>query len=255
MSAGRTRRALLVGSAAAPMAMALASCESASSPENGARQGRLSFRPPPPPPRALARTGGVKLQGAEGAQPALLYVPSGKDREPLRLLVMLHGAGGNAERLLEMLSDEADRHRLLLMAPRSTAATWDVLTGGFGPDVRNIDRLLTEVASRYRLQGYTIAGFSDGASYALSLGLANGDVFDSIVAFSPGFEAAEVTHGRPPVFISHGTQDQTLPIDRTSRRIVPSLEDAGYDVTYQEFSGGHVVPQAVQRRAVEWLDA
>ncbi len=255
MIAGRTRRAVLVGSAVAPVAIALASCVSASSPEAGARQGRLAFRPPSRPPRVPARSGRVELQGAAGAKPAALYVPSATDREPLRLLVMLHGAGGNAQRLLEMLSDQAERHRLLLMAPKSTAATWDVLAGGFGPDVRNIDRLVTEVASRYRLEGYTIGGFSDGASYALSLGLTNGDVFDSIIAFSPGFEAAEQTFGRPRVFISHGTEDQTLPIDRTSRRIVPSLEDAGYDVTYHEFSGGHFVPQAIQRRAVEWLGA
>ncbi len=30
-------------------------------------------------------------------------------------------------------------------------------------------------------------GFSDGASYALSLGVPNGDLFTHIVAFSPGF--------------------------------------------------------------------
>jgi predicted esterase len=235
------------------MAVALAACESVSSPDGGAQQGRLSFRPPRAT-RATARSGRVELQGAAGAQPATLYVPAGAGGEPLRLAVLLHGAGGDAQRLLEMLGDEADRHRLLLMAPTSAGATWDVLTGGFGPDVRNIDRLLTEAAKRCPIRGYTLGGFSDGASYALSLGLTNGDVFDSIIAFSPGFEAAEQTHGRPRVFVSHGTQDRTLPIDRTSRRIVPSLEDEGYDVTYQEFEGGHFVPQAIQRQAVEWLE-
>lgn len=34
------------------------------------------------------------------------------------------------------------------------------------------------------------AGFSDGASYALSLGLPNGNLFSHIVAFSPGFMRA-----------------------------------------------------------------
>ena len=88
----------------------------------------------------------------------------------------------------------------------------------------------------------------------MSLGLANGDVFDSVIAFSPGFEAAELANGRPRFFLSHGTGDRVLPIDRCSRRIVPSLKDEGYDVTYHEFSGGHAVPQTIQRRAVEWLD-
>lgn len=183
-----------------------------------------------------------------------MYVPPGADRESLRLVVMLHGAGGVARSALNILREEADRHRLLLLAPKSIAATWDVIAGGYGPDVRNLDRLLTEVAAVYPLRGYTVGGFSDGASYALSLGLANGDVFDSVVAFSPGFEAAELANGRPRVFVSHGTEDRVLPIDRCSRRIVPALKRAGYEVSYHEFGGGHAVPVAMQRRAVGWLD-
>jgi phospholipase/carboxylesterase len=45
-----------------------------------------------------------------------------------------------------------------------------------------------------------------------------------------------------------------LPIDRCSRRIVPVLEKRGYDVSYHEFTGGHAVPMAIQRMAVQWLD-
>ncbi|MGZ4788523.1 MAG: hypothetical protein ACXVZX_08375 [Terriglobales bacterium] len=32
-----------------------------------------------------------------------------------------------------------------------------------------------------------IGGFSDGASYALTIGITNGRLFTHIVAFSPGF--------------------------------------------------------------------
>lgn len=194
------------------------------------------------------------MPGVAGAQAAALYVPPGADRESLRLVVMLHGAGGVARSAVSILREEADHHRLLLLAPKSTAATWDVIAGGYGPDVQMLDRLLTEVAAMYPLRGYTIGGFSDGASYALSLGLTNGDVFDSVIAFSPGFQAAELMNGRPRFFVSHGTEDRVLPIDRCSRRIVPALEKTGYHVTYHEFGGGHAVPVAMQRRAVEWLD-
>ena len=195
------------------------------------------------------------MSGAEGAPPAELYVPAFSDREPLRLVVMFHGAGGVAQSALGRLQGEAESHRLLPLAPQSMSSTWDVLTGGYGPDVRNLDRLLVEVAAAYPLRGYTIGGFSDGASYALSLGIANGDVFDSVAAFSPGFKAAELSNGRPRFFISHGTADRVLPIDRCSRRIVPALAEAGYDVTYHEFNGGHTVPDTIQRKAVDWLDA
>ena len=195
------------------------------------------------------------MSGAKGAPPALVYVPELEDREPVRLVVMLHGAGGVAESALRRLQSDADDHRLLLVAPKSTSSTWDVITGGYGPDVHNLDRLLAAVAAAYAIRGYTIGGFSDGASYALSLGISNGDVFDSVIAYSPGFEAAELTIGRPRFFVSHGTADTVLPIDRCIRRIVPDLETAGYDVTYHEFDGGHAVPDAIRSRSVEWLDA
>jgi hypothetical protein len=40
---------------------------------------------------------------------------------------------------------------------------------------------------------------------------------DSVLAFSPGFAAPMVTHGRPRVFIAHGDEDRVLPIERCSR--------------------------------------
>jgi predicted esterase len=182
-----------------------------------------------------------------------MYVPPGAGGQPLRLVVMFHGAGGVPRSALSLLRDEADRHRLMLVAPRSTAATWDVIRGGYGADVANLDRLLSEVANRYLVRGYTAGGFSDGASYALSIGLTNGDVFDSLLAFSPGFQAAVELNGQPRVFVSHGTDDRVLPIDRCSRRLVPQLRRTGYNVTYHEFDGGHVVPVEIRARAVHWL--
>jgi predicted esterase len=55
------------------------------------------------------------------------------------------------------------------------------------------------------------------------------------------------------VFVSHGDADDVLPIDRTSRRIVPDLRDDGYDVTYREFTGPHTIPVEIAREAVDWL--
>jgi predicted esterase len=98
-----------------------------------------------------------------------------------------------------------------------------------------------------------MGGFSDGATYALSLGLVNGDLFRALVAFSPGFVAeGEPFLGRPRVFVSHGTEDQVLPIDRTSRTIVPGLRARGYDVTYREFDGRHEVPIEIAREGLAW---
>jgi predicted esterase len=59
--------------------------------------------------------------------------------------------------------------------------------------------------------------------------------------------------GSPRIFVSHGTQDGWLPIDSCSRRIVPQLERAGYEVRYREFEGGHVVPPGIAREAATWF--
>src|SRR5690349_14549860 len=80
-----------------------------------------------------------------------------------------------------------------------------------------------------------VGGFSDGASYALSIGITNGDLCAYIIAFSPGFIAPATQRGAPHIFISHGTRDATLPIDACSRIFVPQIERAGYEVPYREF--------------------
>src|SRR3712207_7903759 len=53
-------------------------------------------------------------------------------------------------------------------------------------------------------------------------------------AFSPGFVPGSARRGRPAVFVSHGDADDVLPVEQTSRRIVPALRHDGYDVTYRE---------------------
>ena len=89
----------------------------------------------------------------------------------------------------------------------------------------------------------------------LSLGITNGDLFTHVLAFSPGFMVPAGQRGSPRIFVSHGAHDGWLPIDRCSRRIVPQLERAGYEVRYREFEGGHVVPPEVASEATDWFTA
>jgi phospholipase/carboxylesterase len=92
-----------------------------------------------------------------------------------------------------------------------------------------------------------------GASYALSLGLANADLFTHVLAFSPGFIAPVRPAGTPRVYLSHGRADQVLPIGRTTRRIVPQLRAAGIPVEVREFDGPHTVPPEIAEEAVRLL--
>ena len=150
----------------------------------------------------------------------------------------------------------ADDHAFILLSPSSEGATWDGIRGQYGADVRVIDKALARTFNTCRIDPRRIAlsGFSDGATYALGLGLSNGDFFKSVLAFSPGFiPPGSKVNARPGVFISHGTNDNILPIDSCSRRLVPQLKREGLAVTYREFEGPHTVPQNVLTEAMEWF--
>jgi predicted esterase len=168
---------------------------------------------------------------------------------------MLHGAGSDARRGLAPFLDLADERGVILLAPDARRQTWDVLFGHYGPDVAFVDRALTQTFGRYAVDPARVAveGFSDGASYALSLGLTNGDLFTHVVAFSPGFLSAAGRAGAPRLYVAHGTRDDVLPIDLCSRRILPLLRHAGYEVRYREFDDGHRVPAEIAAEVLGWL--
>jgi phospholipase/carboxylesterase len=218
-----------------------------------AQHGRLQARPTGP--TGIPTPGLQRLQ-LDTARDGLLYVPQGyRPGHPAPLAVMLHGAGGMAQQGMSLLQHLADEAGLILLAPASRRSTWDVIYGQFGADITFMDRALAQVFEQYAVDQRRIAvgGFSDGASYALSVGITNGDLFTNIIAFSPGFLAPAAQHDMPKLYISHGTHDEVLPIDRCSRRIVPQVQNAGYDTLYREFDGPHTVPPDIAQEAVEWF--
>jgi predicted esterase len=241
-----SRRQLLALSTAA----GLLGCASPVAEERGSPSaaGRIDARPSPP---ATAGTRGSRRIGR-----GTLYVPESYDpRRAAPLIVVLHGAGGEPEGMLAVIRPHADRIGAIVVAPKSVGATWDIIQATLGPDVDGLDDALEDVFSRYLIDPKRIAvsGFSDGASYALTLGVANGDLFTHILAFSPGFLSAPAQHGMPGIYVSHGTDDRVLPIDRCSRVLVPRLQSAGYSVLYREFAGPHTVPPDVATEAMDWF--
>jgi len=246
-----SRRAFLETAASALVAPAVLACGGGTEPKVG--DPRLTARPGDP---ALPATVGLMELGLGTTRDGYLWVPPGySSGTPAPLVVGLHGAGQSSE-LWNTYRNRADTRGFVLLAPDSRAATWDVVNGTFGPDVAFIDRALAFVFDRCRIDPARIAlvGFSDGASYALSLGMSNGDLFTHLIAYSPGFlYATDPIVGKPPVFISHGTSDPILPFSRTRDDIVPQLRDAGYTVDFREFDGGHTVPADISEAALDWF--
>jgi phospholipase/carboxylesterase len=214
---------------------------------------RLSARPGTP---SATPTLGLSDLGLGDARDGILYVPQTYSVDtPAPLFVALHGAGGAGENWASY-PDRAEARGMVFLAPDSRGDTWDAIRGRFGPDVEFIDRALQHVFDRCAIdpRRIALAGFSDGASYALSLGVANGDLFSHLIAYSPGFvRSVESLVGKPRVYVSHGVSDTVLPVTLSRDRIVPAFTNEGYDVTYEEFDGGHEVPAEISESALDWF--
>lgn len=213
--------------------------------------GRLTARPQQ---RASAVTMRGELPiGSGGERDGRIFVPT-RSRPSYPLLLLLHGATGRGERIERRLQSLAEELGFIILAPDSRGMTWDVGRGTLGPDVQFIDRALKDVFARYPIDTahVAISGFSDGASYALTVGIINGDLFTHVIAFSPGYIATQYGRGKLPIFISHGTEDEILPIDRTSRIFVPGLRRSDYRVIFRQFDGPHTIPPEVAREAMQW---
>lgn len=247
-----TRRGLftLIG---APML--LPTCAMSEKPADGSGD-RFNVRPR----RDGAATGAPTLEPLELAlglgRDGAFYVPRPLREDQHRPVVFyLHGAGGSGRRAIQWLVPHADRTGAIVVAPDSRAATWDIVTRNGPRDVAFIEKALETIFDRHAVDSrrITIAGFSDGASAALSWGLANGDLFSRIAAFSPGGVHVETAREKPEVFISHGRADDILPIVRCGRSIARRLRGAGYVVDYREFDGGHEIPDAIRSAGFDWL--
>jgi predicted esterase len=218
-----------------------------------AEAGRLTARPQAP----TAELGpGEHVLDDNGGRRALLYIPpSYKSATPAPLMLMLHGARGDGDRTLEQQRAVAEAHGVVLLSPSTRSGTWDAIRGDFAHDFAKLDTLLAQTFERCNIDPARIAsaGFSDGASYALGLGLMNGDFFTHIVAHSPGFIVSDKRNGKPAVYISHGRQDEVLPFDRCGARITALLEREGYAPRFDVFDGGHTASPELRGAALAWF--
>ena len=219
--------------------------------------GRLATRFHKPVKDPLLSPGDhVLFQEAE--RRSILFVP--KTYDPKRaapFCLALHGATGSGESMLRNTRDAAEKHGVVVLSPSSHDFTWDAIRGDYADDLARMDKLLGQVFDQCTIDPgrVAVAGFSDGATYALSIGLVNGDLFTHLIAHSPGFVIRGTAHGKPRIFISHGRQDTILPIDQCGRRIARQLEGDGYRLRFDEFDGGHAATPAMREAAFAWFNS
>jgi phospholipase/carboxylesterase len=235
---------------------------------------KLHVTPKAPEPVDELPTGLVWVE--RGPQRAALFTPD--EIDPARrypLLAVLHGAGRQDELLMKAYRDEAERRQALFLVPRSRGMTWDLVvaaTQGASaqdpgaaaskrPDLDFLEYAYDLIFRRYPVDAARLGliGYSDGASYALSVGLSNPDLFRAVMGWAAGFvaienEAAAPGTPRPAVLVEYGSHDELFPFEQVAVPMREQLEAFGCAVTFRVDQGGRHWPSGqFQDEALDWF--
>ena len=185
---------------------------------------------------------------------SFIYIPKGI-ASPAPLIVLLHGAGGEAREFVEQFELDANARGVVLLSVKSSGRTWaQRKPKDDEADVANIKAAILALNGKVTIDPArtTVMGFSDGASYALSVGMAYPELFRTIVAFSPGYAfAPSRLETEQRIFIAHSRRDPILPADNT-RRMIQGLEHAGFKPEVHWFNGGHEIDPQVKKAAFDF---
>jgi len=224
-------------------------------------------------------TGWVRVEHDD--QCAVLLTPEIIDPERrYPLITVLHGAGRQDELLSKSYRNEAESRQALFLIPRSRHPTWDLIHEAQsaptpGADARGTERTGSRqdldfleyaydlIYRRYPIDAarQALIGYSDGASYALSVGISNPDLFRAVMAWAAGFvavDAREVSENdpRPAVLLEYGTHDELFPFERVAVPMRRGLEQMGCPVTFRVDEGGRHWPSGdFQPDALDWFES
>jgi phospholipase/carboxylesterase len=187
-----------------------------------------------------------------------------------RVLLMLHGTGGNEQEILAL--SEALDPTAAVLAPRGRATEGGMnrwfrrfAEGSF--DVDDVIVRAAELASfvswaraHYGIENLpiTAVGFSNGANIALAVAQLHPDVLRAVIAFSGMYPFADrVVEGTlegSHLLVSNGESDAMAPLPSVER-LVAELTRKGADVTVTRRPGSHGIDPAELAAAVTWLAA
>jgi phospholipase/carboxylesterase len=209
-------------------------------------------------------TGFVKLEQGPGS--AILLTPDEIDPDRLYpLFTILHGAGRHDEALAKAYRNEAERRQALFLIPRSVEPTWDLIASEGRLDLDFLEYAYDLIYRRYPVDALqqTLVGYSDGASYALSVGLCNCSMFSALIGWAAGFLVVDpptaerfregVPEPRPRIYLEHGTHDQLFDFQKVAIPMRDQLQKSGFDVTFSVDEGGRHMPSgSFHQEALDW---
>jgi len=135
-----------------------------------------------------------------------------------------------------------------------------------------ISKLVQDLEKRYNIKDVYLMGYSQGAIFTYTAGINNHHLFKGLIILSgPGLFKPIYSHFMGlvynywkleesikdakdlRVFIAHSKEDQVVKYELglASKEV---LTDYGYDVTFYDFEGGHIIPSDVLEQVEKWLN-
>lgn len=197
-----------------------------------------------------------------GGSRAVLLTPDEIDPERIYPLVtVLHGAGRQDEQLMKAYRDEPERRQALFLIPRSLNATWDLICSEDRPDLDFLEYAYDLIYRRYPVdpERQALLGYSDGASYALSIGLSNPSIFSAVMGWAAGFCTVDSTFvetddRKAQILLEYGTDDPVFSFQQIALPMRDALERAGYRVEFRVHEGGrHRPSRSFQSETLDWF--
>jgi len=214
--------------------------------------------------------------------PYRIRFPKGYDAsKSYPLLIGMHGAGGSAEGFITHY-DELDNPQIIFVTPegpyplninigpqwhnRSWAitnvgrTTWKLADSMVSEYILNT---IKQVSSEYKVSDVYLVGFSQGAAYAYTIGLQNPEKIQGVIGFG-GYlmeldgedsilRKEDIENGKKlRIYIAHGVDDRSISIE-SARSMKTIFESQGFDLTYTEFDGRHIVEVDVLNDALSWM--
>ena len=204
-------------------------------------------------------TGFVQIEHGEAR--GVLLTPEEIDPSRLYpLFTVFHGAGRQDEMLVKACRREPEARQAFFFIPRSVAPTWDLIAGGEGEDLAFLEHAWDLIYRRYPIdpERQSVIGYSDGASYALSLALSSPGFFDAALCWAAGFvvmdrRAVGEESRRTRMYLEYGTHDELFGFKEVALPMRERLETAGYAVEFSVDEGGRHWPSGdFQSQALDW---